>query len=175
MGQIDAISSIIHMHPSRERASERVSTYLVDPAILRLLAVELERTSLPSGFVVLRDLNIRLAAVADQSNVTAYHQAFRFERGLVVIMDMDQSHRSEAHVMAILLLLARLAAQDQAVQASVRAQAQDRRRAACSTVSEQRGLPMNDNDRRKMTVGRDVFQMSRSNGCRRWRGYGWVR
>ena len=46
-------------------ASERVSTYLVDPAILRLLAVELERTSLPSGFVVLRDLNIRLAAVAD--------------------------------------------------------------------------------------------------------------
>ena len=56
-----------------------------------MVELELEETPLPSGFVVLRDLNIRLAAVADQSNATAYHQAFRFERGLVVIMVMERN------------------------------------------------------------------------------------
>ena len=54
---------------------------------------------------------------------------------------------------AILLLLAHLAVQDEAVQASLAAQAQARRRAARSAASELRGLAMNDDGPPDKTTG----------------------
>ena len=54
---------------------------------------------------------------------------------------------------AILLLLAHLAIQDEAVQASLAAQAQARRRAARSAESKSRGLGMNDDGPPDETTG----------------------
>ena len=54
---------------------------------------------------------------------------------------------------AILFLLDRLAVQDEAVQASLAAQAQAGRRAAGSAASEERGLAMNDDRPPDRTAG----------------------
>ena len=69
-----------------------------------------------------------------------------------IILELDILLR-DGGLRAILLLLAHLAVQDEAVQASLAAQAKARRRAARSAASEQRGLAMNDMNPPERTTG----------------------